>query len=140
MKQVSKAARSAQAPSRPSVRLAAKDIAQVLAIAATANIRIRSKRKALLLSGTNAAVAAEAIASELRLDLFRVDLSAVVSKFIGETEKTLARVFAEAGARGAISFLDEADALFGKRTNVRDAHNRFFESRNRLPAAKHRRV
>jgi SpoVK/Ycf46/Vps4 family AAA+-type ATPase len=124
MKQASKAARSAKAPSRPSVGLPAKDMAQVGAIAAAANVRPRSKRKALLLSGTNAGAAAEAMARQLRRDLFRVDLSAVVSKFIGETEKNLARVFAEA-ERGAILLLEEADALFGKRTNVRDAHDRF---------------
>jgi SpoVK/Ycf46/Vps4 family AAA+-type ATPase len=124
MKQASKAARSAKAPSRPNVRLPAKDIARVGAIAAAVNVRPRSRRKALLLSGTNAGAAAEAMARQLRRNLFRVDLSAVVSKFIGETEKNLARVFAEAG-RGTILLLDEADALLGKRTNVMDAHDRF---------------
>jgi len=100
-------------------------MARVRAIAATVNMRMNSGRKALLLSGGNAAAAAEAIAKQLRLDLFRVDLSAVASKFIGETEKNLKRVFARAEANHAILLFDEADALFGKRSNVKDAHDRF---------------
>jgi SpoVK/Ycf46/Vps4 family AAA+-type ATPase len=61
----------------------------------------------------------------LRLDLFRIDLSAVVSKYIGETEKNLRRVFDRAEQGGAILFFDEADALFGKRTEVKDSHDRY---------------
>jgi SpoVK/Ycf46/Vps4 family AAA+-type ATPase len=125
MKQPSKVAKSARAASKPSVRLSAKDLAQVRAIAATANLRTASKRKALLFSGTHAAAAAEAVATKLRRDLHRIDLSAVLSKYIGETENNLERVFAEAGANGAILLFDEADALLGKRTDVKDVHDRY---------------
>src|SRR5262249_55044458 len=65
------------------------------------------------------------MANDLQLDLYKVDLSGVVSKFIGETEKNLARVFDEAETSNAILFFDEADALFGKRTEVSDAHDRY---------------
>jgi hypothetical protein len=68
--------------------------------------------------------AAEAVAGTLRVDLFRIDLSRVVSKFIGETESNLRRVFSAAERAGAVLFLDEADALFGKRSEVKDAHDR----------------
>jgi ATPase family associated with various cellular activities (AAA) len=74
--------------------------------------------------GTGKTMAAEIIAAELDLDLYRVDLSAVVSKYIGETEKNLRRIFDAADQGGAILFFDEADALFGKRTEVRDSHDR----------------
>jgi hypothetical protein len=100
-------------------------MAQVGAIAATVNARRHRRRKALLFGGRNAAAAVVAMAKQLRSDLFRIDLSAVVSRFIGETEKNLARVFAEASTKDAILLFDEADALFGKRTGVRDAHDRF---------------
>src|SRR4051812_5934723 len=70
-------------------------------------------------------MAAEVLAGELRLDLYRIDLSAVVSKYIGETEKNLRRVFDAAEGGGAILLFDEADALFGKRTEVRDSHDRY---------------
>jgi SpoVK/Ycf46/Vps4 family AAA+-type ATPase len=123
MKQPSKVAKSARAASRPNVRLPAKDMAQVRAMTATANAHMNSK--ALLLSGSNAAAAAEAIARELRRDLFRVDLAAVVSRSIGETQKNLDRLFAEAEANDAILFFDEADALLGKRSEVKDAHDRY---------------
>jgi len=75
-------------------------------------------------SGTGKTTAAEVLARELRLDLYRVDLSAVVSKYIGETEKNLRRVFDAAEAGGCILLFDEADALFGKRTEVSDSHDR----------------
>ena len=65
------------------------------------------------------------MANELHLELFRIDLSAVVSKYIGETEKNLARVFDAAEDRGAILLFDEADALFGKRSEVKDSHDRY---------------
>jgi SpoVK/Ycf46/Vps4 family AAA+-type ATPase len=123
MKQPSKVAKSARLALRPNVRLPAKDMAQVRAMTATANAHMNSK--ALLLSGNNAAAAAEAIARELRRDLFRVDLAAVVSRSIGETQKNIDRLFAEAEANGAILLFDEADALFGKRSEVRDAHDRY---------------
>src|SRR5262249_55219164 len=76
-------------------------------------------------SGTGKAMAAEVLANELRLDLFAVDLSALVSKYIGDTEKNLRRVFDSAEAGGALLLFDEADALFGKRTEVNDSHDRY---------------
>jgi hypothetical protein len=76
-------------------------------------------------SGTGKTMAAEVLANELRLDLYRIDLSSVVSKYIGETEKNLRRVFDAAEGGGAILLFDEADALFGKRTEVKDSHDRY---------------
>ncbi len=76
-------------------------------------------------SGTGKTMAAEVIANELRLDLYRIDLSAIVSKYIGETEKNLRRVFDAAEDGGAILFFDEADAIFGKRSEVKDSHDRY---------------
>ncbi len=75
--------------------------------------------------GTGKTMAAEVIANELRLDLYKIDLSQVVSKYIGETEKNLHRIFLEAQSSSAILFFDEADALFGKRSEVKDAHDRY---------------
>ncbi|HEU0297982.1 MAG TPA: ATP-binding protein [Longimicrobium sp.] len=76
-------------------------------------------------SGTGKTMAAEVLAGELELDLFRIDLSAVVSKYIGETEKNLEEVFEAAGAGNVVLFFDEADALFGKRSEVKDSHDRY---------------
>lgn len=76
-------------------------------------------------SGTGKTMAAEIMAGELGQDVYKIDLSTVVSKYIGETEKNLARIFAEAETSNAILFFDEADALFGKRSEVRDAHDRY---------------
>ena len=76
-------------------------------------------------SGTGKTLAAEVIANELQLDLYRVDLSAVVSKYIGETEKNLRKVFDAADHGAAVLLFDEADALFGKRTEVKDSHDRY---------------
>jgi SpoVK/Ycf46/Vps4 family AAA+-type ATPase len=70
-------------------------------------------------------MAAEVLANALDLDLYRIDLSRVVSKYIGETEKNLARVFDAAESGGAILLFDEADALFGKRSEVKDSHDRY---------------
>jgi AAA+ superfamily predicted ATPase len=75
--------------------------------------------------GTGKTMAADVLAHTLGLDLYKVDLSGVLSKYIGETEKNLARIFDEATTSNAILFFDEADALFGKRTAVRDAHDRY---------------
>lgn len=75
-------------------------------------------------SGTGKTMAAEVLAQECQLDLYRIDLSAVVSKYIGETEKNLRRIFDAAEVGGAILLFDEADALFGKRTEVKDSHDR----------------
>jgi SpoVK/Ycf46/Vps4 family AAA+-type ATPase len=76
-------------------------------------------------SGTGKTMAAEVLAAQLGLDLYRIDLSAVVSKYIGETEKNLRRLFDAAEGGGAILFFDEADALFGKRSEVKDSHDRY---------------
>ena len=76
-------------------------------------------------SGTGKTMAAEIIAGELGLELYKIDLSMVVSKYIGETEKNLAKIFSEAETSNAILFFDEADALFGKRSEVRDSHDRY---------------
>ncbi len=76
-------------------------------------------------SGTGKTMAAEALAEELNLDLYRIDLSSVVSKYIGETEKNLRRIFDAAEQGGAILLFDEADALFGKRSEVKDSHDRY---------------
>ncbi|MFQ5628537.1 MAG: ATP-binding protein [bacterium] len=75
--------------------------------------------------GTGKTMAAEVIARELGLDLYKIDLSGVVSKYIGETEKNLERIFSEAQSSNAILFFDEADAIFGKRSEVKDAHDRY---------------
>ncbi len=76
-------------------------------------------------SGTGKTMAATILARELDLDLYQVDLSSVVSKYIGETEKNLSRIFQAAQTGNAILFFDEADALFGKRSEVKDAHDRY---------------
>lgn len=82
----------------------------------------------LVLSGSTALrrrKSAEMLAETLKVDLFRVDVSAVMSRYIGETEKNLNDVFDKAEASGAILFFDEADALFGKRSEVKDVHDRY---------------
>jgi hypothetical protein len=76
-------------------------------------------------SGTGKTLAAEVIANEARLDLYRIDLASVVSKYIGETEKNLSQLFAAAEHSGAVLLFDEADALFGKRSEVKDSHDRY---------------
>lgn len=76
-------------------------------------------------SGTGKTMAAEIVAHELELELYKIDLSGIVSKYIGETEKNLDRIFTTAETANAILFFDEADALFGKRSEVRDSHDRY---------------
>ncbi len=76
-------------------------------------------------SGTGKTMAAEVIAGDLGLDLYTVNLATVVDKYVGETEKNLERIFAEAGGVNAVLLFDEADAIFGKRGEVRDAHDRY---------------
>jgi AAA+ superfamily predicted ATPase len=76
-------------------------------------------------SGTGKTMAAEVLANELSLDLYRIDLSQVVNKYIGETEKNLKKIFDAAEEGGAILLFDEADALFGKRSEVKDSHDRY---------------
>jgi SpoVK/Ycf46/Vps4 family AAA+-type ATPase len=70
-------------------------------------------------------MASEIMANELGLDLYKIDLSTVISKYIGETEKNLDRIFTEARNSNSILFFDEADAVFGKRSEVRDSHDRY---------------
>src|SRR5690606_25691391 len=74
---------------------------------------------------TGKTMAADIMAGELGLDLYKVDLSSLVSKYIGETEKNLDRIFTEAATSNAILFFDEADAIFGKRSEVKDSHDRY---------------
>ncbi|MCP5104024.1 MAG: ATP-binding protein, partial [bacterium] len=76
-------------------------------------------------SGTGKTMAAEILANELGLDFYKIDLSCVVSKYIGETEKNLAGIFKEAQTANAVLFFDEADALFGKRSEIKDSHDRY---------------
>jgi hypothetical protein len=76
-------------------------------------------------SGTGKSMAAEVVATELGVDLYRVDLSRVVSKYIGETEKNLSKVFHQAESAMAVLLFDESDAIFGKRSEVRDSHDRY---------------
>jgi hypothetical protein len=76
-------------------------------------------------SGTGKTMAAEVLAGDLDVDLYTVDLAGVVSKYVGETERNLARIFEAAASSNAVLFFDEADALFGKRTEVSDAHDRY---------------
>jgi SpoVK/Ycf46/Vps4 family AAA+-type ATPase len=76
-------------------------------------------------SGTGKTLAAEVLATDLRLDMYRIDLSAVVSKYIGETEKNLRQVFDAAETGGVLLLFDEADAIFGKRAEVKDSHDRY---------------
>ncbi len=75
--------------------------------------------------GTGKTLAAQVIAADLRMDLYKIDLSTVVSKYIGETEKNLERIFSQAKNSNAILFFDEADSIFGKRSEVKDAHDRY---------------
>jgi AAA+ superfamily predicted ATPase len=107
-------------------KLPRAEMAQLATIAAAAKpARGKAPRRSpMLFTGERAAIAAEALAREMGLDLYRIDLAQVVSKYIGETEKNLARLFAAAGD-DAILLFDEANALFGKRTDVKDAHDRY---------------
>jgi hypothetical protein len=81
----------------------------------------------LLLTGTSAdsAAAAQAVAHDMGRQLYRIDLNAVVSKYIGETEKNLNMLFEQADSNQWVLFFDEADALFGKRSEVKDSHDRY---------------
>jgi SpoVK/Ycf46/Vps4 family AAA+-type ATPase len=76
-------------------------------------------------SGTGKTLSAEVVAAELGLDLYVVQLSSVVDKYVGETEKNLERIFTEADRTDAVLLFDEADAVFGKRSEVKDAHDRY---------------
>ena len=97
-------------------------------IAADARARIAANGILVLFagaSGTGKTLAAEVLANELGRPLYRIDLSKVASKYIGETEKSLALLFEKAGADDAILLFDEADALFGKRSEPKDSHDRY---------------
>ena len=76
-------------------------------------------------SGTGKTMAAQIIANELEMEIYKIDLSVLVSKYIGETEKNINKIFHEAKTSNAIIFFDEADAIFGKRTEIKDAHDRY---------------
>jgi len=93
----------------------------------SAKVKPDTGETVILLTGAGEATkeAAAALSNNLGRDVFEVDLSLITTKFIGETEKNLKKVFAEAKQRDSILVLDEADALFGKRTDVKDAHDRF---------------
>jgi SpoVK/Ycf46/Vps4 family AAA+-type ATPase len=109
------------------LHLPTKTRAQLADVVATIRARAAKRGAAVLFSGpsgTGKMMAAQILARELGIDLFRIDLARVVSKYIGETEKNLRAVFAEAAAGGAILLFDEADALFGKRSEVKDSHDR----------------
>ena len=109
--------------------LAPSVLVELNRIAAAARARSPGTRgQAVLFSGapgTGKTLAAEVLARDLGRDLWRVELSAVISKYIGETEKNLRRVFEAAEKAGAILLFDEADALFGKRSDVKDSHDRY---------------
>jgi SpoVK/Ycf46/Vps4 family AAA+-type ATPase len=93
-----------------------------------AGVRQRSEGIGILLAGGDKdqrTAAAEVIARETGLDLHRIDLANVIAKYIGETEKNLRRVFEDARSTGVLLFFDEADALFGNRTEVKDSHDRY---------------
>ena len=110
-----------------SPRLASANTFAIRAVASRVGLAVRggnARGKVLLFSGVEGVQAAQALADELKRDLFRIDLNAVVSKYIGETEKNLARVFDIAG-EGRVLLIEEADALFGKRSEVKDAHDRY---------------
>ena len=92
------------------------------------HVKSRDSRGLILFAGamgTGRALAAESLAAQLGRELLRVDLSTVVSKYIGETEKNLNRVFESAERSNLVLLFDEADALFGKRTEIRDSHDRY---------------
>jgi SpoVK/Ycf46/Vps4 family AAA+-type ATPase len=110
------------------VRLADLRVPGSSRAALTALAASRQHGRLVLLSGPRGpgkTRAAEALANALGLAAYRLDMTRVVSQYIGETEKNIDRVFGAADAAGAVLFFDEADALFGKRTEVRDAHDRY---------------
>lgn len=117
-------------PLRAAWRTLGVPAAQVKALRQTAAAlrdSSRSGERVLLTGGDSVAraQAAQVLARELKLPLYRVDLSAVVGKYIGETEKNLDRLFSEAASAEVMLLFDEAEALFGKRSETRDAHDRY---------------
>ena len=117
-----------QAAQTEHIRLLASQLHSQLKMADSGSMQTDTSR-VMMFSGPGGAgktVAAQVLAQELGVGLFRVDLAQVVSKYIGETEKNLAAVFDSATARGnPILLFDEADALFGKRSEVKDSHDRY---------------
>ena len=117
----------------PTLRAALRGLATLICVKCdqvTKRTRKPARRKGvhILLTGkdrTGVLIAAQTLARDLEKNLYRVDLGAVVSKYIGETEKNLSSVFDASKKSGAILFFDEADALFGKRTAVKDSHDRY---------------
>lgn len=106
----------------------AKESKSFAKVAGDSKLTKHKKGIAVLFSGPSGAgktLAANFLANQMGMDLFRVDLSMVVNKYIGETEKNLKRIFGAAEQSGVILFFDEADALFGKRTELKDSHDRF---------------
>lgn len=111
-------------------RLPSKLQADLVALCETYRRELPSERRGIMAlfdgpARTGKTEAAEVLAGELGLDLYRIDLSSLVSKYIGETEKNLDRIFKQAEEAEAILFFDEADALFGKRSEVKDSHERY---------------
>src|ERR1044071_5859632 len=101
---------------------------QNAALKAVASEARAGARGAVLLSGasgTGKTLAADMLAAELGTTVYRIDLRSLASKYIGETEKNIERVFGEAQRAGAVLLIDEADGLFGQRTDVKDAHDRY---------------
>ncbi|GAB4372405.1 MAG: hypothetical protein Kow00114_33850 [Kiloniellaceae bacterium] len=102
---------------------------QLAALGALARLAAVAPARGLCLfagpSGTGKTLAAETLARQLHRPLYRIELAAVAGRYIGETEKNLAALLRRAQAAGAILFFDEADALFGKRTGVKDSHDRY---------------
>ena len=96
-------------------------------VGGSATRRVEAMARRLLAgpSGVGKTLAAEVLANRLRMDLWRIDFSAVVSKYIGETEKNLRRVFDAVEGGGSVLLFDEADALFGRRSAVKDSHDRY---------------
>jgi SpoVK/Ycf46/Vps4 family AAA+-type ATPase len=112
----------------PELRLPSRFRVSLSALALFIRLRCGAKGVRILLAGKNRArrlVAAQTLARDLGKGLYRIDLSAVVSEYIGETEKNLGRVFDAAKDSHVILFFDEADALFGKRTDVKNSHDRY---------------
>ena len=112
----------------PELRLPARFRASVSKLALFIRTRYSTKGVRILLAGKNGAkrvVFAQTLARNFGKNLYRIDLNAVVSEYIGETEKNLGRVFSAAKGSRVVLFFDEADALFGKRTDVKDSHDRY---------------
>src|SRR3954468_4497608 len=120
--------RTRVAPCAPAIRLRFGDPLLDRTIATIRNEPAPRRQALFILAGVPKPArfaAASALARDLAISLYAVDLSAIVSKYIGETEKNLAALFDQAGRTGQILFFDEADPLFGKRSQVKDAHDRY---------------